>query len=124
MPYVNEHFQKYKQLLKEDGNISPEDLAFSKRRSKDLNEYQINRNTIENDAMKRLNKEGRSLIGGQILRYIIADYRGGKRSAIPLEIIDENTTYDKERYTELLVQICNSVIEPFGYTVSTNNHSS
>jgi DNA polymerase, archaea type len=124
MPYVNEHFQKYKQLLKEDGNISPEDLAFSKRRSKDLNEYQINRNTIENDAMKRLNKEGRSLTGGQILRYIIADYRGGKRSAIPLEIIDENTTYDKERYTELLVQICNSVIEPFGYTVSTNNHSS
>jgi DNA polymerase, archaea type len=125
MHYVNEHFQKYKQLLKEDGNISPEDLAFSKRRSKDLNEYQINRNTIENDAMKRLNKEGRSLTGGQILRYIIADYRGGKRNAIPLEIIDENTTYDKERYIELLVQICNSVIEPFGYTVSiNNNHSS
>lgn len=125
MHYVNEHFQKYKQLLKEDGNISPEDLAFSKRRSKDLNEYQINRNTIENDAMKRLIKEGRSLTGGQILRYIIADYRGRKRSAIPLEIIDENTTYDKERYTELLVQICNSVIEPFGYTVSiNNNHSS
>ena len=124
MHYVNEHFQKYKQLLKEDGNISPEDLAFSKRRSKDLNEYQINRNTIENDAMKRLNKEGRSLIGGQILRYIITDYRGGKRSAIALEIIDENTTYDKERYTELLVQICNSVIEPFGYTVSIDNHTS
>jgi len=118
------HFQKYKQLLKEDKSISLEDLAFSKRRSKDLNEYQINRNTIENDAMRRLNKEGRSLIGGQILRYIITDYRGGKRSAIPLEIIDENTTYDKERYTELLVQICNSVIEPFGYTVSIDNHTS
>ncbi|MGC2563820.1 MAG: DNA polymerase domain-containing protein [Nitrososphaeraceae archaeon] len=124
IPYVNEHFQKYKQLLKEDKSISLEDLAFSKRRSKDLNEYQINRNTIENDAMRRLNKEGRSLIGGQILRYIITDYRGGKRSAIPLEIIDENTTYDKERYTELLVQICNSVIEPFGYTVSIDNHTS
>jgi hypothetical protein len=58
------------------------------------------------------------------LRYIITDYRRGKRSAIPLEIIDENTTYDKERYTELLVQIYNSVIEPFGYTVSIDNHTS
>jgi hypothetical protein len=63
-------------------------------------------------------------MGGQILRYIITDYRGGKRSAIPLEIIDENTTYDKERYTELLVQTCNSVIEPFGCTISINNHPS
>jgi hypothetical protein len=35
-----------------------------------------------------------------------------------LEIIDENTTYDIERYTELLAQTCNSVIEPFGYTIS------
>ena len=124
MSYVNEHFQKYKQLLKEDRSMPLEELAFSKRRSKDLNAYQINRNTVENDAMRRLNTEGKSLTGGQILRYIITDYREGKRRpvATPLEIIDENTTYDIERYTELLAQTCNSVIEPFGYTISITKY--
>ena len=119
MPEVSQHLEKYKHMLK-DRTIPIEDLAFSKRRSKDFNEYDHNRNTTENDAMVQLSKEGKSLIGGQILRYIITNHNGRKergRAAIPLETIDENTTYDVDRYTELLAQTCNSVIEPFGYNI-------
>ena len=119
MPEVFQHLEKYKHMLK-DRTIPIEDLVFSKRRSKDYNEYDLSRNTTENDAMVQLNREGKSLIGGQILRYIITNYnRRKKRSpaAVPLEIIDETTTYDVDRYTELLAQTCNSVIEPFGYNI-------
>jgi DNA polymerase, archaea type len=124
MPAVFEHFQKYKQLLK-DGEIPVEELVFTKHRSKDF-EYQINRNTVENNAMTQLSREGKSLRGGQILRYIITDYRRGSHynnnnrntpKATPLELIDSKTTYDGEKYTELLAQACNSIIEPFGYTI-------
>jgi len=120
MPAVFEHFQKYKQLLK-DREVPLEELVFTKHRSKDLNEYQINRNTVENNAMTQLSREGKSLKGGQILRYIITDYRGRKKPiATPLELIDDKTAYDVKRYTELLAQTCNSVTEPFGYNVPVN----
>ena len=111
-----------------DRTIPIEDLVFSKRCSKDFNEYDLNRNTTENSAMVQLSKEGKSLIGGQILRYIITDYEVGRKKekkknkkrpiATPLELIDDKSTYDVKRYTELLAQACNSVIEPFGYTAS------
>jgi DNA polymerase-2 len=78
MPEVFQHLEKYKHMLK-DRTIPIEELAFSKRRSKDFNEYDLNRNTTENDAMVQLSKEGKSLIGGQILRYTITDYDGGRK---------------------------------------------
>ena len=65
------------------------------------------------------------LEGGQILRYIITNYKDRRRShskslntrniplATPLELVSDNTVYDIDRYVELLTQICNSVIEPF-----------
>ena len=123
MPAVFRHFEKYKQLLR-GRKVAIEELAFAKRRSKDFNEYQLKRNTIENDAMSHLSREGKSIIGGQILRYIITDYRGRKRPiATPLELIDDKTTYDIERYLQLLAQNCNSVIEPFGHTISINEYT-
>jgi DNA polymerase, archaea type len=124
IPKVFEHFEKYRQRL-EDRSIPLEELAFAKRRSKNFNEYQINRNTAENNAMEQLNKEGKLLEGGQILRYIITNYKDKRKShskglntrnislATPLELADDNTLYDIDRYIELLTQICNSVIEPF-----------
>lgn len=124
IPRVFEHFEKYRQQLK-DRSIPLEELAFAKRCSKNFNEYQINRNTAENDAMKRLYTEGKLLEGGQILRYIITNYKDRRRShskslntrniplATPLELVSDNTVYDIDRYIELLTQICNSVIEPF-----------
>jgi DNA polymerase, archaea type len=66
---------------------------------------------------------------GELLRYVITDYyqRYSAVRAFPVELIDldmENTkkttsTYDLIRYKELLVEICNSVIEHFGYSMSS-----
>ena len=115
MPKVKDSFDKYVRLLKEN-NVGLEELIFTKRLSKNSNNYQ-QRNTIENNALKKLNREGKSLRAGEVLQYIITDYyqtRSKNSRAIPVEIIDKRTPYDVRRYTELLTQTCNSVTEPFG----------
>jgi DNA polymerase-2 len=115
MPKVKDTFHKYVRLLKQN-DVGLEELIFTKRLSKDSNNYQ-HRNTIENNALKRLNREGKSLRAGEVLQYIITDYyqtRSKNSRAIPVEIIDKRTAYDVRRYIELLTQTCNSVTESFG----------
>jgi DNA polymerase-2 len=71
-----------------------------------------------------LENEGKSLKAGEILKYVITDYyhcrkRGSSTNrAIHIELIDDDRTYDVRRYIELLAEICNSIIEPFGYIVT------
>ena len=72
--------------------------------------------------------EGKSLKAGEILSYVITDYYYHHRDrklarpeirAIPVELFDEKAnTYDVRRYTELVKETCNSVTEPFGYTLT------
>ena len=121
MPKVKTIFQKYVGILKER-KVPLEQLIFTKRLSKDYNEYQIKRNTVESTAINLLANEGKSLKAGELLRYIITDFyqRYSITRAVPIELIDmhkANTTYDIRRYTELLAEVCNSVTEPFGYTL-------
>jgi DNA polymerase-2 len=120
MPQVQETFAKYARLLK-DRKVPVDDLIFVKNISKDTDQHS-ERNTIENDALGRLAKEGRMLKAGQTLRYIISDYDKKSRKATPLELVDERTAFDPDRYIELLAQTCNSVTEPFGYVVQANNY--
>ena len=61
MPTVKDVFQKYVTLLKERRKVPLEELAFTKRLSKNSNEYQKNRDTIENDVMHQLDAEGKYL---------------------------------------------------------------
>lgn len=118
MPRVKNIFQKYVRILK-GRNVPLEQLIFTKRLSKDYGEYQIKRNTVESTAINLLASEGKSLKAGELLRYIITDFYQiySKTRAVPIELIDmqkANTAYDIRRYTELLVETCNSVTEPCG----------
>ena len=125
MPAIKDIFHKYVRLLKEN-QVPFEELIFTKRISKNSDEYQ-DRNTIENSAIMNLTYEGRSLKAGEALQYIIVDYyqkHSSKREkrAVPAELIfDDKTTnavnYDIQRYTELLADSCNSVTKPFGLTL-------
>jgi DNA polymerase-2 len=123
MPKVKSTYQKYVQLLK-DGRLPIEDLVFTKQLSKNAAEYNLNRNTVEKDAIVQLCNEGKYLKAGQTLRYVIIDYyynrKHSKCRAIPIELINRNdTTYDIKRYLELLTDTCNSVTKPFGYSLSS-----
>jgi DNA polymerase-2 len=116
MPEVNSIFQKYKQQLKE-GRVPLVDLIFTKMLSKDTNAYTVN--TCETNAIYQLQDEGKSMRAGQVLQYVITDYyrKNSRKRAIPVALINEKTTYDARRYTQLLATVCNSVTEPFGYFI-------
>jgi DNA polymerase-2 len=117
---VNDIFLKYVIALKE-GRVPIEELAYTKRLSKNSSEYQ-NRDTIENSALHLLENEGKYLTAGEILKYVITDYyskKMGNNRAIPIEVFDGNM-YDIRRYTELLAETCNSVTEPFGHVFQQN----
>ncbi len=126
MPKVKDTFDKYVRLLKEN-DVRLEELVFTKRLSKNSNNYQ-HRNTIENNALMKLNSEGKFLSAGEVLQYIITDYyqtRSQNSRAIPIEIIDKGTSYsyDVRRYTELLTQTCNSITEPFGLKLKLSENA-
>jgi DNA polymerase, archaea type len=115
MPKVKDTFDKYVRLLKKC-DVQLEELVFTKRLSKNSNNYK-KRNTIENNALMKLNSEGKFLRAGEMLQYIITDYyqtRSKNNRAIPIELINDESTYDVRKYIDLLRQACNSVIEPFG----------
>ena len=117
MPEVDEIFAKRAAEL-QGGRVPLEDLIFTKQISKNSSEY-AHRRTVEVDAIRQLEAEGRPLRAGEVLRYIITDYytRHGPRS-VPEELIDLTTQYDTKRYTELLVKVCDSVTIPFGHSVA------
>ena len=84
-------------------------------------EYQ-NRDTVEKNSLDLLRSEcGKHLRAGEILQYIITDYyqKHSKIRSIPVQLINEEegaTIYDTRRYVELLIEVCNSVTKPFGYS--------
>jgi DNA polymerase-2 len=124
MPQVESVFHRYMQLLK-DRKVSLEELLFTKQTSKDSSDYVVN--TAESSALRKLEKESKSLRAGEVLQYIITDYynkRSTSKRTTPVELIDDDKTcYDVKRYTELLASTCNSVTEPFGYTLANSTPS-
>jgi len=114
MPKVRKFFQMHLELLRYK-KVPINDLVLTKRISKDVDEYK-NRNTVELDALLQLKHAGKSLKSGQILKYVLTDYyrKNSRKRSVPIELINSKTVYDAKRYSELLVETCNSVTEPFG----------
>jgi DNA polymerase, archaea type len=121
IPTINNVFNNYMHQLKAR-KVPLEELIFTKITSRNASEYQ-NRNTVEKNALDLLRSEcGKDLRAGELLHYVITDYyqKQSKIRSIPVELIneEETTIYDTKRYVELLIQVCNSVTEPFGYSFS------
>jgi len=124
IPAVINVFNNYTHQL--IGGIVPlQELIFSKIISRNANEYQT-RDTVEKNALDLLRSEyGKTLSAGELLQYIITDYyqKNSKIKSIPVQLINEKiTTYDVRRNVELLIEVCNSVTKPFGYSCSMPGH--
>jgi DNA polymerase elongation subunit (family B) len=114
MPKVNDLFLQYRQRLLE-GQVPLADLIFTKMLSKDSADYSVN--TVETGSINQLVDEGKTMRAGQVLQYVITDYKRKSKRSVPIELIDDKATYDANRYIELLAETGNSVTEPFDYTV-------
>ena len=73
-------------------------------------------NLVHISAIKQLAEEELELMAGQLASYIVTDYgsRIQNERVRPIELIDESTSYDEDRYTEILVKGVESILEPFG----------
>ncbi|HYB75974.1 MAG TPA: LAGLIDADG family homing endonuclease, partial [Nitrososphaerales archaeon] len=92
--------------------IPASELAFATNLSKAPDEYTTT--TVQNAAVKQLVGEGATLHAGEGIRYVITGYKGkGSNRAAPLDMINDETKYDSERYIALLAETCASVLEPF-----------
>jgi DNA polymerase elongation subunit (family B) len=116
-PKIMDMFQRHLKLLKER-RVNLDDLAFTKRISKNYDEYE-DRNTVENNAILKLSRGGKSLRAGEILKYVITDYyrKYSKKRSIPIELANSHTEYDVKRYCEILEYVTNTVTEPFGLSL-------
>jgi DNA polymerase-2 len=116
-PKIIDMFERHLKILKEM-KVNLVDLAFTKRISKNYDEYQ-ERNTVENNAILSLSGRGKSLKAGEILKYIITDYyrKNSKKRSIPLELANSQTKYDVKRYCKVLQEVTNTVTEPFGLSL-------
>jgi len=114
LPDVEKIYKKYRVLLLEQ-KIPPEELSFTIRASKNIEEYSTN--SIQADAMLQMKEEGESIRAGQKLQYVITDYKRKRKRSIPLKMVN-NTKYDAKRYTKLLTECCNTLTKPFGTEIS------
>jgi DNA polymerase, archaea type len=120
-PKIHTIFESHLRFLKER-KVPLNELAFTKRISKNYDEYQ-DRNTVENSAIQKLSGGGKSLKAGQILKYIVTDYyrKNSKKRSIPIELANSKTKYDIKRYCEVLQEVTNTVTQPFGLSMKAEN---
>jgi DNA polymerase-2 len=120
-PKIENIFNSHLKLLKER-KVSLTDLVFTKRVSKNYDEYEY-RNTVENSALLDLSRGGKSLRAGEILKYVITDHYGkhSKKRSVPIELANSQTKFDVKRYCEILQEVTNTVTEPFGIKLKDQN---
>jgi DNA polymerase elongation subunit (family B) len=94
------------------GDVNMEDLIISVGVSRFLEDYKVNNLSVA--ALKKLKREGVERHPGQMVQYIIRNWKARKltdRVSIP-ELL-EDTVYDKEKYTELLIRAAYHMVSPF-----------
>ena len=97
------------------GQVPIEDLVLGKRLSKNPGEY--TKHVEQTVAASHLVREGGSVHAGQSVSYVItrSSSRIPDNRATPIELVDERTHYDMERYTTLLLSSAMNLLLPFGY---------
>ena len=104
---IQEHYKRH--ILQKE--IPIKDLAFTNRVTRGTDEHK--NNTIQADAINQLKMEGKKIVPGQKIMYIIADHtRKTTKRVVPLELASHGR-YDVKRYSELLDKCCDSIIDPF-----------
>jgi DNA polymerase, archaea type len=102
-----------------DGSVPIEELVISKNLSKNPGEY--THHVAQAIAAWQLLGEGGSVHAGQQVNYILTrdSLNVSEKSALPWDLVDENTVYDAEKYVDLLVSSAANLLLPFGYDVKT-----
>ena len=117
IPEALEVIQGYVSKLR-NGSVPIEDLVITRSVSKNPQEY--THRIPQGIAAKQLISAGGSVQAGQQVRYVFAlDESKKSGQALPADLIDDKTTYDAERYVQLLISSAANLFLPFGYNSQT-----
>jgi DNA polymerase elongation subunit (family B) len=94
-----------------EGSVPLEDLVIVRNLSKNPDEY--THQVPQAIAARHLVAQGGSVHAGQQVSYILTHDQA--RMALPPEVVDEGTVYDKERYVDLLCSSVANLLLPLGY---------
>lgn len=94
----------------ESHSVHVEELSFTSRASKDVEDYKIN--SITTYAILQLKEESESIKASQKIQYVITDYARKRKRSVPLSMV--GTNYDVKRYGKLLAECCLSITKSFG----------
>jgi DNA polymerase-2 len=121
LPQVVEIVRRYVDFIN-SGKIPFSDLTIVNGLSKNFNEYGSNQ--VHVGAIKQLAEEGLELMAGQSVSYVVTNYRSKipEERARPVELLDDSVTYDKTRYTEILMRGIGTLLEPFGISGERLDH--
>jgi DNA polymerase elongation subunit (family B) len=97
------------------GEIPIKDLVISKMLRQDLDRYKSLFPHVS--AALQLTEAGKSLVRGDMIQYIYTDsaHKNPLRRVMPLDLVNEEHDYDKERYRELLLEAAESILGYFGF---------
>ncbi len=110
IPSALKVLEKFVGLLR-DGSVPLENLVIVRNLSKNPDEY--THQVPQAIAARQLVAQGGSVHAGQQVSYILT--RDQTRTAVPPEIVDEDTVYDSERYVDLLCSSAANLLLPLGY---------
>jgi len=102
--------ERFAGLLRER-KIPLEDLVIVRNLSKNPDEY--THEVPQAIAARHLVAQGGSVHAGQQVSYILTSDR--TRTALPREVVGEDTVYDSERYVDLLCSSVANLLLPLGY---------
>jgi DNA polymerase elongation subunit (family B) len=112
---ISEVFSVYRKYASKILNreVGLEDLALSKRMSKNPDEYAGN--VQQAVAARQLQRRGLDVTAGQIVKYVIldADNKRPERRIVAAQLTNENVRYDAERYLALLDDALHNILSPF-----------
>ena len=96
-----------------DREVGLEDLALSKRISKNPGEYAGN--VQQAVAARQLQRHGLDVAAGQVVKYVIldADNRRPERRVVAAQLTGKSVRYDAERYLALLDDALRNILSPF-----------
>src|SRR4029077_1133816 len=94
-----------------EGRVSLEDLVIVRNLSKNPDEY--THQVPQAIAARHLVAQGSSVHAGQQVSYILTTDQS--HTALPPEVVGEDTVYDSERYVDLLCSSVANLLLPLGY---------
>lgn len=99
------------------GNVSPFELIIRRSISKDPYEYE--NKSVSAVVSQTLAEAGVHLMAGESIQYIITD-ASGKRDpmkAKPLALYALDDGYDAEKYSEMVLEAAETLLQPLGYSM-------